>query len=241
MTAVDPLLLAVVRLSTSQGGRALTRATGFLQQRGEEVFLVTCRHVFIDPSSGHYPDLIQVDFHTDGNNLATVASAALPLYEAGTAAWRQGRDAAGDVDVATLKLRREQMPDKAVWHAFPSEEMPELERDIGLGTPVLIVGFPMGFHDELHHLPVARSGIVASPYGWRFGGEGYFLTDARTHRGLSGAPVVTRGASQPGFPWRLLGIHSARLEGRNREAAFDETLGLNCSWYPDILRVLTTG
>nr|WP_297385581.1 hypothetical protein [uncultured Roseateles sp.] len=55
MKSVDPLLLAVVRLSTLQGGRALTRATGFLQQRGEEVFLVTCRHVFIDPSSGHYP------------------------------------------------------------------------------------------------------------------------------------------------------------------------------------------
>ncbi|MGN7877276.1 serine protease, partial [Roseateles sp. 22389] len=160
MKSVDPLLLAVVRLGTSQGGRALTRATGFLQQRGEEVFLVTCRHVFIDPSSGHYPDLVQVDFHTDGNNLATVTNAVLPLYEGGTAVWRQGRDAAGDVDVATFKLRREQMPDKAVWHAFPSEEMLELERDIDLGAPVLIVGFPMGFHDELHHLPVARSGIV---------------------------------------------------------------------------------
>lgn len=243
MKTIDPLLLAVVRLSTSQDRRPLTRATGFLLRgaEAESVFLVTCRHVFTDPLTGHYPDQVQIDLHTDANNLAVTTSAILPLYVQGTAAWRQGRDAAGEVDVATLKLHAEQMPQAALWHMFPAEGPSELQREVGLGTPVLIVGFPMGFHDELHHLPVARSGIVASPYGWRFGGEGYFLTDARTHRGLSGAPVVVPDASAPAFPWRLLGIHSARLEGRHREAALDDILGLNCSWYPDILRLLTAG
>jgi predicted nucleic acid-binding Zn ribbon protein len=36
--------------------------------------------------------------------------------------------------------------------------------------------------------------VVASAFGMRFQGLGYFLTDARTHRGTSGAPVVMRNA-----------------------------------------------
>jgi transposase-like protein len=39
---------------------------------------------------------------------------------------------------------------------------------------------------RLHHMPVVRQAAVASSFGLRFGGQGYFLTDARTHRGTSG-------------------------------------------------------
>jgi hypothetical protein len=47
-----------------------------------------------------------------------------------------------------------------------------------------------------------------------FSGEGYFLTDARTHRATGGASVVMRVAdpspAQLDLPWMLLGLHSAR-------------------------------
>jgi hypothetical protein len=49
----------------------------------------------------------------------------------------------------------------------------------------LFLGFPLGFHDELHHLPVVRQAVIASSFGLRFQGKGYFLTDARTLRRLS--------------------------------------------------------
>ena len=77
----------------------------------------------------------------------------------------------------------------------------------------------------------------------RFQGEGYFLTDARTHRGTSGAPVVMRVVEGSGvagdLPWMLLGIHSARLDVGSRDLKLDEALGLNCAWYADILLTLT--
>jgi hypothetical protein len=80
---------------------------------------------------------------------------------------------------------------------------------------LLVVGFPLDFHDTLHHMPVVRHAIVASSFGLRFKGEGYFLTDARTHRGSSGAPVVMRVADPDhalgDLPWMLLGVHSSRL------------------------------
>jgi hypothetical protein len=85
--------------------------------------------------------------------------------------------------------------------------------------------------------------VIASSFGLRFKGEGYFLTDARTHRGTSGAPVVMR-ISDPDpvhgdLPWMLLGIHSARLEVGTPDRQLDEALGLNCAWYADILLTLT--
>jgi len=86
--------------------------------------------------------------------------------------------------------------------------------------------------------------VIASAWGMRFQGLGYFLTDARTHRGSSGAPVVM---SAPGsgalaadaLPWKLLGVHSSRLDMLGRDAIQDESLGLNCAWYADVLMTLT--
>jgi hypothetical protein len=98
----------------------------------------------------------------------------------------------------------------------------------------------MGFHDTLHHLPVARHAINASPLSFRFQGMGYFLTDARTHRGTSGACVVMRSrGSEAELPWTLLGIHSARLDVGTRDLELDEALGLNCAWFADVLVPLT--
>jgi hypothetical protein len=106
-----------------------------------------------------------------------------------------------------------------------------------------VVGFPLGFHDTLHHMPVVRQAGIASSFGLRFQGQGYFLTDARTHRGTSGAPVVMRvrddEAVYGDLPWVLLGVHTATLDVNTRDRVADEALGLNCAWYADILLTLT--
>jgi hypothetical protein len=82
--------------------------------------------------------------------------------------------------------------------------------------------------------------VIASSFGVRFQGLGYFLTDARTHRGSSGAPVVMRDHGQhPEMPWRLLGVHAARMDMDTRDRLQDESLGLNCAWYADVLMTLT--
>ncbi|BDT74284.1 hypothetical protein os4_38370 (plasmid) [Comamonadaceae bacterium OS-4] len=66
------------------------------------------------------------------------------------------------------------------------------------------------------------------------------MTDARTHRGTSGAAVVMRDPEgDPHLPWKLLGVHSSRLDMGTRDLKLDESLGLNCAWYADILLTLT--
>ena len=237
--AVDPLLLATARVSTFEGQKGLTNASGFFFQREDRLYLVSSRHVFIDEDSKHHPDRLEIELHTDALNLGASIGLSVLLYEKGKANWRQGTDAGGDIDVAVLRIDRSALPARAALAAFTEQDLQTATAPLPLGEPLLIPGFPLGFHDALHHLPVVRQGVVASPYGWRFQGKACFLTDARTHRGISGAPVVVRTPTRSPMPWRLAGIHSSRLDIGSRDLQADESLGLNIAWYPDILLTLT--
>ena len=168
---------------------------------------------------------------------------SIPLYRQGKSTWRQAVDAAGQIDVAVIEIDRAALPDTTVCSAFTPKHLLDAASQIEVGTTLLVVGFPLGFHDTLHHMPVARHAVIASSFGLRFQGQGYFLTDARTHRGISGAPVVMRfttdDANLKELPWMLLGIHSTRLDVGTRDLELDEALGLNCAWYADVLLTLT--
>jgi S1-C subfamily serine protease len=236
----EPLLLTTARLSTFSGERPLSAASGFFFAREERLFLVTSRHVLHDPTTSHLPDRLEVTLHLDRELLSQTTVASLPLYRHGTALWRQARDSAGDVDVAVLPLDQQALPSHAVLECFTPENVANAFDSVEAGTPVLVPGYPLGFFDTVHHLPVVRAGCVASSFGVRFQGKGFFLTDVRTHRGSSGSPVVQRlDGDGTGLPWRLLGVHSSRMDMNDRDAAADESLGLNCAWYADVILALS--
>lgn len=241
--AVESLLLCAARVNTFLGQALLTNASGFFFERGERLFLVTSRHVMADKASKHYPDRIEIELHTDPGNMARSTGFSMPLYQGGQSVWRQGEDSGGAIDVAVLEIERQALPAEAVYRAFTCAHLPDAAQRVELGTSLLVVGFPLGFHDALHHLPVVRHAVNASSFGLRFQGQGYFLTDARTHRGTSGAPVVMRSpapdAQLGDVPWLLLGVHSSRMDVGTRDIKLDEALGLNCAWYADILLTLT--
>jgi S1-C subfamily serine protease len=243
MPAIEPILLAAACVHTFDRQRPLTNASGFFFAREDRLFLVTSRHVLVDAPSEHYPDRVEIELHTDTANLAESTGFSMPLYRNGTSVWRQGRDGTGEVDVAVLEIERAALPPTAVYRAFTPQHLAGPQCPVEVGASLLVVGFPLGFHDTLHHMPVVRHAVLASSFGLRFQGQGYFLTDARTHRGTSGAPVVMRLAEPQAplreLPWMLLGVHSARLDVGGRDLALDEALGLNCAWYADILLKLT--
>jgi len=240
-TTIEPLLLTTTRVQTFSGARLLTAASGFFFERGDRLFLVTSRHVLVDRPTNHFPDRIEIEIHTDQTNLTLSTGLSVLLYRDGKNIWRQGKDAGGEIDVAVVELERAALPPSAVLRCFTPAHLQRSLQEVEAGASLLIVGFPLGFHDELHHLPVVRQAVIASSFGLRFQGMGYFLTDARTHSGTSGAPVVMRSPSTDApLPWKLLGVHSARMDMGSRDWQLDETLGLNCAWYADILLTLTT-
>lgn len=240
---IESLLLTAVRIYTYQQEKLLTNASGFFFRRDEKLFLVTSRHVMFDEPSEHIPDRIEIELHIDSENMTVATGYSIPLYQDNTRVWKQAVDRSGEVDVAVIEIDQDALPATTVYRAFTPHHLLNPSRQIEVGTSLLVVGFPLGFHDTLHHMPVARHGVIASSFGLRFQGEGYFLTEARTHRGISGAPVVMRlmdpEPESGDLPWLLLGIHSSRLDVEPRDFELDEALGLNCSWYADILLTLT--
>jgi S1-C subfamily serine protease len=237
---IEPLLLTTARVSTFVGKSGLTEASGFFFAREKRLFLVTSRHVVIDKPSKHFPDRIEIELHTDAENLTRSIGLSVLLYRDGKSVWRQGQDSGGEIDVAVVELERAALPATVAMCCFTPAHLQHSLSEVEVGSSLLIVGFPLGFHDALHHLPVVRQAVIASSFGLRFQGQGYFLTDARLHRGASGAPVVMRDPQgDPALPWKLLGVHSARMDMGSRDQRVDEPLGLNRAWYADILMTLT--
>lgn len=242
-SAIDTLLFSAARLGTFDNERPLTNASGFFFEIDQRLFLVTSRHVFFDAPSKHSPNRIELELHTSAFDLTRSSTFSLLLYQDGKSVWRQGSDSGGEVDVAMVELDRSALPQGTVLCGFTPRHIPAPGATIEVGSSALIVGFPLGFQDTVHRLPVVRQTVIASAYGIRFQGKGFFLTDARTHRGTSGAPVVMRDptARDPALPWTLLGVHSARMDMANRDLVHDESLGLNSAWYADILITLGKG
>lgn len=241
--AIDGLLLATTHIQTFAGSGATTNASGFFFRRSGRLFLVTSRHVFMDAESAHYPERVQIGLHTDRKDLTRHSIVPLPLYAGGVARWREATDTAGTVDIAALPIADAELPADAVIQAFEPGHLHVLEHEVAIGDALTIAGFPLGFHDTIHHLAVARAATVASAFGVRFQQQGYFLTDARMHRGSSGSPVVRRrphaSSGSSSLPWLLLGVHSSRMDMGTPDASLDESLGLNCAWYADVLETLT--
>jgi len=242
--SVDALLLATTRVTTFSGSRVLTSASGFYFRRADRLFLVSNRHVFVDEAAGHHPDRVEIGWHTDRRDLTQHAVVSLPLFRESLSQWRDAKDTGGAVDVAVIEVPPQCIPAGAVIQPFDPTHLEMGTETVAMGDTLIVLGFPLGFHDTVHHLAVARSASIASAFGIRFQQQGYFLTDARTHRGSSGAPVLRRRrrqvAADDSLPWQLLGVHSTRMDMSTRDRQQDESLGLNCAWYSDVLLALTT-
>lgn len=234
------ILLSTTRITSWLASRCLASASGFFFRTDAQLFLVSNRHVFVDVPSGHHPDRVEIELHTDARDLTRYVVFSIPLYGNGLGLWRQATDISGAVDVAIIEIEVDQLPARAVLQPFDASHLDPVGESITVGDALTVIGYPLGFHDTVHHLAVARSASIASGYGVRFQQQGYFLTDARTHSGSSGSPVLRRrrhalpGDESP-RSWQLLGIHSTRMDMRTRDRVADESLGLNCAWYADAL------
>lgn len=79
----DEALFGVTRVLTFAGAKGLTSASGFFFERDRRLFLVTSRHVLFDAATGHAPDRIEIELHTDSRNLTQLATLSILLHRDG--------------------------------------------------------------------------------------------------------------------------------------------------------------
>ena len=67
---IESILLTSTHIHTFSACTHLTSASGFFFERDGRLFLVTSRHVMRDEGAQHFPDHIEIEVHTDPENIA---------------------------------------------------------------------------------------------------------------------------------------------------------------------------
>ena len=196
----EAALLLTVRIDTDLNGTAM-RGTGFLFQLldGDKlaIVLVSNRHVFRDGNGE-----IELRFHAATNEKGQ--------YDLGKTVVLKGTDftekyvphPTADVDLGAAIVNAIGLHAKGAMLA-PEQVASEEELDaMTVGDSIWFVGYPDGWRDELHNLPLMRRGSLASLPRLPFDGRPEFVIDAQAFPGSSGSPVF----GKVGDEMRLIGV-----------------------------------
>ncbi|MCK4344954.1 MAG: trypsin-like peptidase domain-containing protein [Bacteroidales bacterium] len=215
-------------------------ATGFFFKYNENKYLITNRHVVIDESEDFYPQFLRLRLHTSKINYEENCIIDISLYNNALRNWLEHSDyKEKKIDVVAVPLTNDSINN---FNSFNSSKINFFTTDnfisgyhLSSFADVIIIGYPLGFFDEINNLPIYRKGMIASSYPVDFKKFPYFLIDANLHKGTSGSPVLSspnnmlidsKGRGLHSDKSVLLGIHSAE------HIIEDEPLGLNVVWYP---------
>lgn len=240
MMTVPDINFSTTKIRMTKNDADAGSATGFFFRDSGVKYLATNRHVVIDEEEDHFPEKLVVTLHLDRNDLTKNCEVQLALYNENNPLWLQHPHYEENLcDVVLLPLNENTLTGDNL-PFFNSSSIIFIgseiinKREINSFGSVVIVGYPLGFYDELHNLPVYRKASIASCYGIDFSGQPYFLVDANLHPGTSGSPVVNshhtlfrEGERKEGYV--LFGIHSAE------HIVDQDPLGLNVVWYAHLL------
>jgi len=233
---VDPASLMTTPVILLNGGRPISQGTGFFfastapDGTPDTVFLVTNYHVV----TGHAPlasqaragDRIRFVLHEDPSDLTKTRQIDLPLYdERGQPVWVES-DVYPAADIVLVPV-----PERVYEGIRPRVFIEAHTREnikIRPTSGATLLGYPFGFSDQKHFLPVWKTGHVASEPSVDFEGRPVFLVDVSAFPGMSGSPVLAvvngvyeteDGALRSGRLWKLLGVFSAMPVVREQRPA----------------------
>jgi S1-C subfamily serine protease len=235
---IDEAFLATTFIEMFSSDTRVGSGTGFFykSKNKQAVFLVTNRHVVVKEKELFFPDRLRLRLHADPSDLRSSKDIDVPLYGDKSKRWKLWKEIDASVDLVAIEITTKEFHSLYI-KPLSSDNLVPPGTKIGLAEPLVILGYPAGFFDETHNLPVARQGAVASAYPVPFRGESFFLVDAILHPGMSGSPVFTRpwntsitlGADTVfGRPPYLIGINSG----------YYGNLNLNSVWFAALIKRL---
>lgn len=249
--AVDSRFLSVTPIRYSNGGHA----TGFYFIHEDEAYLITNKHaVDIQSVNGEPLQSIRIYIRPDDDSVGKVNHYDLRLVdEDGCRNWYSHPEDP-TIDVAVVPLSPPVVDDPLTIPSLATEDrdrmgskgfdlshIPRADEMFVGARGIVLFGYPFSVTNP--YFPVARNALSASPYGYPYRGKPRFMTDARTHEGMSGAPILTQPSPMQANPsggfdvhsvrkaWFLIGIHSNTLSTDLRQP-----LDLNEGWYSTLLK-----
>lgn len=233
---LEPASLMTTPVLLMSGTRAVSQGTGFffasttLDGKPDTVFLVTNYHVVTGrppltpgPRAG---DRIRFILHENPAELTRVRQIELPLYDQrGDPLWVVS-DAVPKADVVLVPVPPEAYRDISLLVFTEAHTRGDIRIRPSSGATLL--GYPYGFYDESHFLPVWKTGHVASEPSVDFNDLPTFLVDVSAFPGMSGSPVLAvangvyeseDGSMRSGRVLKLLGIFSAMPVVREKKPA----------------------
>jgi hypothetical protein len=205
------------------GARQVSQGTGFFfgnmrpDGTADAVFLVTNLHVVTgQPPGSRSPragDRIRFALHQDAYDLERFSEHELPLYDAqGQPIWAASEQYP-NADVVLVPLPARILPLYVFTEAHTRSDL-----KIRASSGATLLGYPYGFFDRRHLLPIWKTGHVASEPDIDFNGQPTFLVDVSAFPGMSGSPVLAvasgvyeseDGLIRSGRVRKLLGIFSS--------------------------------
>ena len=223
---VEPASLMTTPVFLMNGHQAVQQGTGFFfastkpDGTPDTVFLVTNYHVVTGrpPLSKSAPlgDRVQFLIHEDRVDLARVRHLELPLYDASHQPLWVTSDTAPDADMVLLPIPAAAYANVALFVFTEAHTHGDVKMRPTSGATLL--GYPYGFADTAHDLPVWKTGHIASEPNVDFDNRPVFLVDVSAFPGMSGSPVLAvengiyeseEGTMRTGRVLKLLGIFSA--------------------------------
>lgn len=231
---INEIVATVTIIIQLKAGLVVGSATGFFYARGEDLFLVTNRHVVEEGA----PDALRLRLHLTPEDIAKNGEFDVPLSVGGKSVWKTHPKVRA-ADIAVIKLDKADVSKRFFVRAWSRERFLPDNYPLDPGEDVFIMGFPLSFHDAAHNLPVFRNAMIASSYRVPFQGMPLFLTDANLHPGTSGSPVITKPKAAwvddkgntnllTGTVYYLLGIHSGTVDPKMTGG---KEIGLGAAWY----------
>ncbi len=233
MILIDLLQKITTPITCKSARSTVGTATGFFFRFNNKLFLITNRHVFVKEKNNYYPDIISIRLNKSGHDITQSVEVDYKLYEENSTKplWLEINQ---DIDLVGLEVAE---PKGCILAALVPENLANPDNlHLGLGEQVLVIGYPRGFYDTVHNLPIVRSACIASAYGIPFQKNPFFLVDSNLHPGTSGSPVITvpktihqnpdGGITIGGMPvFYFLGINSGSFSD----------LQLNSIWYGNLV------
>ena len=241
MGVINEILAVVILIIQIQSGQPVGTATGFFYARNDIVYMVTNRHVVLDEEKGIKPDTLRVKLHEDPKDMTKNVDFDIPLYTNDSVKWHVHSDyKTKKIDVAVIEIDQKSLKAGHFIKELSSSNFLPKEFVIQPGEDVMVIGFPRGFSDSTHNLPLVRNAMISSAYSVDFQGSPFFLIDANLHPGMSGSPVITKPKNTwpddkgninilTGSPMYFLGVHSATIV--LPLSSGKESLGLGTVWY----------